>query len=202
MIKLPVLVALLAAIGMIGVACGGGSGSSSTPTATTATTGASQTTGTSATQAATRSAESDYFAKVAVIFTTGQTGSTAANDTLNTGLDAAQTLDAKKTAISNFLDTMIIVFDRATNDMSALDRPSAAKDAHDLFMQDIQAAKQKSSDLKDQLGGVTSDADLNAIVDQFNTEVDALVTDANKACVSLQTLADSDGITVNLDCGS
>jgi hypothetical protein len=197
MIKLPVLVALLAAIGMIGIACGG-SDSSATSTATT---GATQTTGASATQSGPAPGESDYFTKVAAIFLTGQTGSTAANDALNAGLDASQTLDDKKAAITNFLDTMIIVFDRATNDMGALDPPSAAKDAHDLFMQDIQAAKQESSGLKGQLGDVASDEDLNAIVDQFNTEVDALVTDANKACVSLQTLADSDGITVNLDCG-
>jgi hypothetical protein len=200
MIKLPLFVALLAAIGVIGVACGG-SDSSATPTATTATTGASQTTGASATQAATRTAEGDYFTKVAAIFLTGKTGSTAANDTLNSGLDASQTLDNKKAAIANFLDTMVIVFNRATNDMGALNPPSTAKDAHDLFMQDIQDAKQKSSDLKGQLGAVASDDDLNAIVDQFNTEVDPLVTDSNKACQSLQTLADSDGVAVNLDCG-
>jgi hypothetical protein len=195
MIKLPLLVALLAAIGMIGPACGG-SDSSATITSTPATTGAT------ATHGATAPGESEYFTKVAAIFLTGQTGSTTATGTLNTSLDTAQTVDAKKAVISNFLDTMVTVFDRATTDMGALAPPSAAKDAHDLFMQDIKNAKQKSSDLKVQLGGISSDGDLNAIVDQFNTEIDPLVTDSNQACRSLQTLANSDGITVDLSCGS
>jgi hypothetical protein len=190
MIKLPLLVTLLAALGMIGLACGGGSDNKATATV-----------GASATQAASSSAESQYFTQVAAIFLTGQTGTAAANDALNTSLDAAQTLDEKKTAITAFLDSMIGVFDQSATDMGGLDPPAAAKDAHDLFLGDIRAAKQKSSDLKAQLGGVASDDDLNAIIDQFNSEVDPIVADSNSACKSLQTLADSDGITVDLSCG-
>jgi hypothetical protein len=189
MIKLLASVALLAAVAAVGLACGGSSSNSST------TSGASATGAT-----ASGSNESGYFTQLASIFAGGKTGSDDANTKLNNDLNAAQTLDDNRAAINTFLDSMVGVFSTAITGMQALTPPADASDAHNKFLQDVQNAKTKSSDLKGQLAGASTTADFNTIVDAFNTEVDALVSDANTACVALQDLDNQHGANVDLSC--
>ncbi len=179
MIKLSLFATLLTALGLVLAACGG----SDNPSASAAP------------------GDSEYFANVARIFLTGQTTTGTANEALNTTLNAAQTLDEKKLAISDFLDTMIRVFDQSSTDMGALAPPDSAKDSHDQFKTDIDNARQRSSDLKDQLAGVSSSDQLDTIINDFNTEVDPIVTDSNEACKSLQSLSNSKGFDFDLSCG-
>jgi hypothetical protein len=189
MIKLLASVGLLAAVAMVGLACGGSSSNSST------TSGASATGATAG-----GSDESAYFTKLATIFAGGKTGSDDANTKLNNDLNAAQTLDDNRAAINTFLDSMVGVFSTAITGMQALTPPADASDAHNKFLQDVQNAKTKSSDLKVQLASASTTADFNTIVDAFNTEVDALVSDANTACVALQDLDNQHGANVDLSC--
>jgi hypothetical protein len=194
MIKLLASVVLLAAVGLVGLACGGSSNNSSTATGTSSATG-------TATGAPTGgSNESDYFTQLAGIFAGGQTGSDAANTKLNNDLNSAQTLDDNRAAINTFLDSMIGVFSTAMTGMQALTPPADASDAHNRFLQDVQNAKTKSSALKGQLASASTTADFNTVVDAFNTEVDALVSDANTACVALQNLDNQHGANVDLSC--
>ncbi len=183
MIKLCASVAILAAVIVLAFAC---SSSSSTVTVNgTATTSAN---------------ESAYFTQLATIFAGGQTGSDAASTKLNNDLNAAQTLDDNRAAINTFLDSMVGVFSTAMTGMQALTPPGDARDAHNKFLQDVQNAKTKSSDLKGQLASASTTADFNTIVDAFNTEVDALVSDANNACLALQDLDNQHGANVDLSC--
>ena len=198
MIKLSMSVALLAAVAMVGLACGGSSSDSSTATGTSS---AAQATGTTATAAtAGGSDESDYFTQLASIFAGGQTGSNDASTKLNNDLGSAQTLDDNRAAINTFLDSMVGVFSTAITRMQALNPPDDARDAHNKFLQDVQNAKTKSSDLKGQLANASTIADFHTIVNDFNTEVDALVSDANVACVALQDLDNQHGANVDLSC--
>jgi hypothetical protein len=194
MIKLSLSVALLAAVAMGGLACGGSSNNSSTAT------GASSSSATATVAPATSANEGAYFTQLATIFAGGKTGSDDANTKLNNDLNAAQTLDDNRAAINTFLDSMVGVFGTAITGMQALTPPDDARDAHNKFLQDVQNAKTKSSDLKVQLGGASTTADFNTIVDAFNTDVDALVSDANVACVSLQDLDNQHGANVDLSC--
>ena len=180
MIKLSVSVALLAAVAMVGLACGSSGNNSSTATGT--------------------SSESGYFTQLASIFAGGQTGSNDANTKLNNDLGSAQTLDDNRVAINTFLDSMVGVFSAAITRMQALNPPDDARDAHNKFLQDVQNAKTKSSDLKSQLANASTIADFHTIVNDFNTEVDALVSDANVACVALQDLDNQHGANVDLSC--
>jgi hypothetical protein len=194
MIKLLASVALLAAVAMAGLACGGSSSNSSTATGTSSATGTATAVPTGG------SNESDYFTQLASIFAGGQTGSDDANTKLNNDLGSAQTLDDNRAAINTFLDSMVGVFNSAMTRMQALNPPDDARDAHNKFLQDVQNAKTKSSDLKVQLANASTTAEFNSIVDTFNTEVDALVADANVACVALQDLDNQHGANVNLSC--
>ena len=189
MIKLSMSVAILAAVAMVGLACGGSSSNGSTATSTTAT-------------AATAggSDESDYFTQLASIFAGGQTATNDANTKLNNDLNSAQTLDENRAAINTFLDSMVGAFSTAITHMQALNPPADARDAHNKFLQNVQSAKTKSSDLKNQLASASTTADFSTIVNAFNTEVNALVSDANVACVALQDLDNQHGANVNLSC--
>lgn len=178
MIKLCASVAILAAVAMVGLACGGSSSNSSTATGT----------------------EGAYFTQLATIFAGGQTGSDDASTKLNNDLNAAQTLDDNRAAINTFLDSMVGVFSTAMTGMQALTPPDDARDAHNKFLQDVQDAKTQSSDVKGQLASASTTADFNTIVDAFNTEVDALVSDANNACLALQDLDNQHGANVDLSC--
>jgi hypothetical protein len=189
MIKLLAPVGLLAAVAAVGLACGGSSSNSST------TSGASATGAT-----ASGSDESAYFTQLASIFAGGKTGSDDATTKLNNDLNAAQTLDDNRAAINTFLDSMVGVFSSAITGMQTLTPPADASDAHNKFLQDVQNAKTKSSDLKGRLAGASTTADFNTIVAAFNTEVDALVSDANTACVALQDLDNQHGANVDLSC--
>jgi hypothetical protein len=198
MTKLFVSVALLAAVAIVGLACGGSSSDSSTATGTSS---AAQATGTTATAAtAGGSDESDYFTQLASIFAGGQTATNDANTKLNNDLSSAQTLDENRAAINTFLDSMVGVFSTAITRMQALNPPADASDDHNKFLQDVQKAKTKSSDLKGQLTSASTTADFSTIVNAFNTEVDALVSDANVACVALQDLDNQHGANVDLSC--
>ncbi|HEY8765899.1 MAG TPA: hypothetical protein VIP09_01330 [Dehalococcoidia bacterium] len=194
MIKLSMSVALLAAVAMVGLACGGSSSNSSTGA------GTSSAAATATAPPAGGSDESDYFTQLASIFAGGQTGSNDASTKLNNDLGSAQTLDDNRAAINTFLDSMVGVFSTAITRMQALNPPDDARDAHNKFLQDVQNAKTKSSDLKGQLANASTIADFHTIVNDFNTEVDALVSDANVACVALQDLDNQHGANVDLSC--
>ncbi len=183
---------------MAGLACGGSGSNSSTATDTSS---ATQTTNTSATAAtAGGSDESDYFTQLASIFAGGQTGSDDANSKLNNDLSSAQTVDENRAAINTFLDSMIGVFSTAITRMQALNPPADARDAHNKFLQDVQKAQTKSSDLKVQLANAITTAEFSTIVNTFNTQVEAFVSDANVACVALQDLDNQRGANVDLSC--
>jgi hypothetical protein len=160
-----------------------------------------QTTGASATGATARgSDEGAYFTQLATIFAGGKTGRDDANTKLNIDLNAAQTLDDNRAAINSFLDSMVGVFSTAITGMQAITPPADATDAHSKFLQDVQNARTKSSDLRGQLANASTTADFSTIVDAFNTEVDALVSDANVACVALQDLDNQHGANIDLSC--
>jgi hypothetical protein len=202
MIKLSVSVPILSGVILLAFAC---SSSSSTVSinSSTATCAASVTQTTSATGTAAPaggSNESDYFTQLASIFAGGQTGSDNANTKLNNDLSCSQTLDENRAAINTFLDSMVGAFSTAITRMQALNPPADARDAHNKFLQDVQNAKTKSSDLKNRLANASTIADFHTIVNDFNTEVDALVSDANVACVALQDLDNQHGANVDLSC--
>jgi hypothetical protein len=202
MIKLSVFVPILAAVMLLALACSSSSSSVSINSSTaTCTSGATQNKSATATAApAGGSDESGYFTKLASILAAGQTGSDDANTKLNNDLSCAQTLDEKRAVINTFLDSMVGVFSTAITRMQALNPPADARDAHNKFLQDVQNAKTKSSDLKNQLANASTTADVNTVVNTFNTEVDALVSDANVACVALQDLDNQHGANVDLSC--
>ncbi len=202
MIKLSVSVPILAAVILLAFACSSSSSTVSINSSTaTCTSSATQTTSATATAApAGGSDESDYFTQLASIFAGGQTGSDDTNTKLNNDLSCAQTLDENRAAINTFLDSMVDVFSTAIIRMQALKPPADARDAHNKFLQDVQNAKTKSSDLKNQLANARTIADFHTIVNDFNTEVDALVSDANVACVALQDLDNQHGANVDLSC--
>ena len=203
MTKLSVSVAILAAVILLALACSSSSSTESvnSPTATCAASATHTTSATGTAAPAGGSNESDYFTQLASIFAGGLTGSDNANTKLNNDLSCAQTLDENRTAINTFLDSMVGVFGAAITRMQALNPPADAMDAHNKFLQDVQNAKAKSSDLKNQLASASTTADFSTIVNAFNTDVDALVSDANVACVALQDLDNQHGANIDLSCG-
>ncbi|MEO8458566.1 MAG: hypothetical protein ABI559_12235 [Chloroflexota bacterium] len=144
--------------------------------------------------------EQTYFQQLAVIFSGGQARSNAASSQLDTDLSAAKSLDDQKAAIDTFLDTMIAVFQDAADGMDSLDAPADAKDNHTRFRDDVSQAKTISAGLKNDIAGAETSDEATTIIDDFNTRVNALVSDSQAACTALQGIATGDNVDVDLGC--
>jgi hypothetical protein len=189
------LIAAFFTLAALLAACGGDDNkSTSTPGATGASNNASKTPNGDAGPA------SDYFQSLASRFEKSRNDSDVATTKLNDDLDSAETLDEQKAAIDTFLETMIGVFDASITAMDALDPPSAAEQAHNKFRDDISEAKDISATLQSNISDADSVEAAQAVVDDFNQRVVELVDDAQAACRDLQSVADAQDISADLEC--
>lgn len=144
----------------------------------------------------------EYFRDLAARFEFSRQGSDAAVATFNTDIDAAATLDQQKQVINDFLDEMIQVFDDSILTMNGFSVPTIAEDSHFTFRDDIVEAKAISATLKDDLEDAETGEEAQAIINDFNVEVGALIDHAQAACRELQDIADGQNIDEDLECNA
>jgi len=198
----------------IAVGCGGDDDSATNTPGTPAS--VSATAGNSGTATATDEATPDdggnggdddgdiaeYFRDLAARFEFSRQDSDAAVATFNTNLDAAATLDQQKQVINDFLDEMIQVFDDSILTMNGFSVPAIAEDPHFTFRDDIVEAKAISETLKGDLEDAETSEEAEAIINDFDAEVGALVDHAQAACRELQDIADGQNIDEDLECNA
>ncbi|MEX0682400.1 MAG: hypothetical protein WD904_09825 [Dehalococcoidia bacterium] len=144
----------------------------------------------------------EYFRDLAARFEFSRQDSDAAVATFNTDLDAAVTLDQEKQVINDFLDDMIQVFDDSILTMNGFSVPAIAEDPHFTFRDDIVEAKAISETLKDDLDAAETGEEAQAIINDFDAEVGALIDHAQAACRELQDIADEQNIDEDLECNA
>jgi len=197
------IVTVLAALA---VACGGDDDkATNTPgaAATTAASGGDETSDATATNTPTGGGTEDlneYFRDLAARFERSSDDTDAVTTAFNAELDAATTLDDQKQVIKDFLDAMIEVFDDSILTMNGFSVPEIAEDPHFTFRDDIVEAKAMSETLKDDLDAAGTTAEAQAVINDFDVQVGALVNHAQAACRDLQEIADAQNINEELDC--
>jgi hypothetical protein len=142
-----------------------------------------------------------YFERLDAIFEKASEDTAEANQELNDGLREAGTdLDEEKAAMSTFLTATEAVFDNAIAAMNDLDVPSQAKNDHDSFVAAAEGSALLASTLEDDLADAKSDAEAQALIDEFNTNYQPLLESADQACTNLQDLATAAGLDTDLAC--
>jgi len=144
----------------------------------------------------------EYFRDLAARFEFSRQDSDAAVATFNTDLDAAETLDEQKEVINDFLNEMVQVFDDSILTMNGFSVPAIAEGPHFTFRDDIVEARAISEALKDDLDAASTGEEAQAVINNFDAEVGALVAHAQAACRELQDIADEQNIDEDLGCSA
>ena len=141
-----------------------------------------------------------YFQQLDAVFQKASDDSFTANDELSRALTDAQDIDQTKAAYDAFLTATESVFDAAITSMNGLDVPAAAKVDHDAFITAATSSKTLAAQLRDDLAGVTTEDELQALLNNFGTDKGPLLAAADTACNNLQETAASHGVDVDLAC--
>lgn len=90
----------------------------------------------------------------------------------------------------------------AVIDLSELEPPPEVQDAHDTFLEKLQAVLILQSQLLDDIeSSVSTDAELSALFDSYDADLTETDNDFDDACFALQRIADDNDIDVDLRCG-
>lgn len=187
---------LAVAVLVIAVECGGDDTPSNVPTITA--TGAS--TGTP-TIAPTPDAELiPYFQDLDTIFQRASDDSVTADGALETALSDAQDIEGVKAAYITFLTSTESVFEIAIASMNGLQVPLVAQEGHSSFVAAAESSKGLAVELRDSIAGVTTEAELQTLLENFGADKGPLLEEADQACSQLQETAITRGIDIDLAC--
>ena len=93
------------------------------------------------------------------------------------------------------------ILEAALLEMSELDPPEEAAEAHANFVVELQNVAAISSDLLADLQGITTVADAEVVIEGYGESLTAADETFDEACLELQTIADDNDIDRNLQCG-
>lgn len=178
---LPLLAALLLALSLA-LACGGDDGGGDDPSPT-----------------ADSEALASYFTDVQGIFQDSEDATNEAEAALN-AVDPGAALDVRLSAFDTYLGEIATIFNGAITRLEGLSVPAAAADGHQEFIDGVRSSVTAGNALRSDLSGITSDQQLDDRLAQFDDDTAASVDKAAAACATLQDLADSENIGVDLAC--
>lgn len=141
-----------------------------------------------------------YFQELDTIFQRASDDSVTADAALGNALTAAQDVEAIKAAYTAFLTATKGVFETAIASMNGLQVPPVAQDDHNTFVAAAESSKNLAAELRDGIAGVTTEAELEALLEDFGTDKGPLLEEADQACSQLQETANTRGIDVDLAC--
>lgn len=127
----------------------------------------------------------------------------AANDDAQAVLDAIPgdaSLQDQVIALDEFLSRQAFIFNDAVERLAFLDVPDEAAADHADFVAAVESAGVLAADLQDQLPAIDTEEEFQDIAIAFQTDVSPILSQADEACFNLQSIADSNGVEVDLDC--
>lgn len=141
-----------------------------------------------------------YFQGLDTIFQRASDDSVTADATLQTALSDAQDIEATKAAYATFLTSTESVFETAIAAMNGLQVPPAAQEGHSSFIAAAESSKVLAAELRDSIAGVTTEAELETLLEDFGADKGPLLEEADQACSQLQETATARGIDIDLAC--
>ena len=103
-------------------------------------------------------------------------------------------------ATRDYVDAVEGITKQALNDLKDLHPPAEARDAHDEFVGGASEMLAVWEDRSDQLAGVESLSELQAVLVEDKPASDAVAKRVDNACRQLQGIADENGIEVDVGC--
>lgn len=141
-----------------------------------------------------------YFQGLDTIFQKASDDSVTADATLQTALSDAQDIEAIKAAYVTFLTSTESVFETAIAAMNGLQVPLVAQDGHSSFVAAAESSKGLAAELRDSIAGVTTEVELETLLEAFGADKGPLLEEADQACSQLQETATTRGIDIDLAC--
>jgi hypothetical protein len=142
---------------------------------------------------------SDYFMELDEIFEEADRNTEQAQ-TIIASVPTGAPLQNRVAALDDFLSETERIFDRAVERLEELDAPPEVSEDHEEFLDAVHDASIIAAGLQDRLPEVASEADAEDLVTEFDEELAPVLASADDACFSLQEVADSNDIDVNLSC--
>ena len=103
-------------------------------------------------------------------------------------------------ATRDYVDAIEGITKQALNDLKDLHPPAEVRDAHDEFVGGASQMLAVWEDRSDQLAGVESLSELQAVLVEDRPASDAVAERVDNACRQLQGIADENGIEVDVGC--
>lgn len=142
-----------------------------------------------------------YFQELDTIFQRASDESLLADQARQQALEAGGDIEAVKLAWSNFLTATEAVFTNAITSMDALTVPAVVRPGHDAFRAAADSSRILAAQLRADIAVVTTENELDAVLQNFGQVNGPLLEAADAACVELQETANSHGIFLDLACG-
>jgi hypothetical protein len=141
-----------------------------------------------------------YFQELDTIFQRASDESLLADEARLSALEAGGDIEAVKRAWSDFLTATEAVFANAVASMDAMTVPETARPGHDAFRAAADSSRTLAAQLRADISAVTTEDELDAVLENFGRVNGPLLEEADAACLDLQETALSHGIFLDLAC--
>jgi hypothetical protein len=114
-------------------------------------------------------------------------------------VDPSAPVEDSRETFEGYFDEVVAAADDITSDISALDPPDEARDAHEEYVEALGGIEEFANNYRDRLAGADSPAELAEVL--LGNDEDAAITERiDNSCVALQEIADDNAIDVDLEC--
>lgn len=142
----------------------------------------------------------EYFARVEEIFGAANVASNNLIASLNSEIALAEDFQKEMEANVRFLGDTIDVYSFAIGQMSAVEPPDAVSTYHRDFIDNATEGATIASHLQIQLQDVRTEEEASELIQQFETDIAAVITHADETACNLESIAEANGLVAELNC--
>lgn len=142
---------------------------------------------------------SGYFTNLKRIFDDADDATKEAEEQLNDA-DSGTPLDVRLSAFDAYLAEKDTIVNETIGRLEGLSVPASAAGDHQDFIDGVRESVAVLNALRNDLTGITRDAQMNDRLARFDSDIDAALDKAGAACLALQKIADTEDIAIDLDC--
>lgn len=104
-------------------------------------------------------------------------------------------------ATRDALDAIAEVTGESRDALGEIDPPDEARQAHNEFLDSTASFQQFMEEVAGQLAGIESATEMEQVLAEYESQLEAARARGGAACNALQDIADENGIVVDLGCG-
>ncbi len=140
-----------------------------------------------------------YFAALQRIFEDADDATKEAEEQLSDA-DPGTPLGVRLSTFDAHLAERETIVNETIDRLEGLSVPASAAGDHQDFIDGVRESVTVLNALRNDLTGITRDAQMNDRLARFDSDIDAALDKAGAACLALQKIADTEDIAIDLDC--